>query len=135
MEAWKDNCLNDEYFSKWLDEMAIELSTLEESVAPDGWICQWDKYVSYNLLSLWTNIMILNEQIKNHVLFYLITNIGGGLFFLGIFLSIFEECRTLLTFNSTTILYRNYSSVFPIRLKTSRYACRCTYTCEQLQCR
>ncbi|XP_060866511.1 formin-binding protein 4-like [Metopolophium dirhodum] len=43
MEAWKDNCLNDEYFSKWLDEMAIELCTLEESVAPDGWTCQWDK--------------------------------------------------------------------------------------------
>ncbi|XP_025197460.1 formin-binding protein 4-like [Melanaphis sacchari] len=43
MEAWKDNSLNDEYFSKWLDEMAIELCTLEESVAPDGWTCQWDK--------------------------------------------------------------------------------------------
>lgn len=45
MDAWKDNYLNDEYFSKWLDEMAIELSTLEETVAPDGWACQWDKYV------------------------------------------------------------------------------------------
>ncbi|VVC24264.1 Hypothetical protein CINCED_3A009900 [Cinara cedri] len=44
MEAWKDNCLNDEYFSKWLDEMAIELCTLEKSVAPEGWMCQWDKY-------------------------------------------------------------------------------------------
>jgi len=43
IEAWKDNSLNDEYFSKWLDEMAIELCTLEESVAPDGWTCQWDK--------------------------------------------------------------------------------------------
>lgn len=52
MEAWKDNCLNDEYFSKWLDEMAIELCTLEESVVPDGWTCQWDKYVICNLLKL-----------------------------------------------------------------------------------
>jgi len=53
MEAWKDNSLNDEYFSKWLDEMAIDLSTLEDSVAPDGWICQWDKYVTVILLKLW----------------------------------------------------------------------------------
>ncbi|XP_050523146.1 formin-binding protein 4-like [Daktulosphaira vitifoliae] len=43
MEAWKENSLKDEYFSKWLDEMAIELNTLEKSVAPAGWNCQWDK--------------------------------------------------------------------------------------------
>ncbi|XP_050443305.1 formin-binding protein 4-like [Adelges cooleyi] len=43
MEAWKENALNDDYFSKWLDEMAIELRTLEKSVVPDGWSCQWDK--------------------------------------------------------------------------------------------
>jgi len=72
MEAWKINCLNDEYFSKWLDEMAIELSTLEESVAPDGWTCQWDKYVAYYLLRLYElTKCFIRKQSKNHV-FYLI---------------------------------------------------------------
>lgn len=84
MEAWKDSCLNDEYFSKWLDEMAIELCTLEESVTPDGWTCQWDKYVPCNLFRLWTNKIFLYKKIKTCILF---TNIhlGGGLFLLRIF--------------------------------------------------
>lgn len=64
MEAWKGNCLNNEYFSKWLDEMAVELNTLEDSVAPDGWTCQWDKYVTYNLLRLYklTKCFIAKES-------------------------------------------------------------------------
>lgn len=74
MEAWKINCLNDKYFSKWLDEMAIELSTLEESVAPDGWICQWDKYVVYNLLRLYgLTDCFIRKQSEKHA-FYLINN-------------------------------------------------------------
>lgn len=107
MEAWKDNCLNDEYFSKWLDEMAIELSTLEESVAPDGWICQWDKYVTCNLLRLWTNKMFHKKRIKNHILFNLIIYLGGGILLLWGFKPILGECRVLLTFNSVTILYND----------------------------
>uniref|UniRef100_A0A2S2QB47 WW domain-containing protein n=1 Tax=Sipha flava TaxID=143950 RepID=A0A2S2QB47_9HEMI len=82
LEAWKDNCLKDDYFSKWLDEMAIELSTLEESVAPDGWTCQWDKYVICNLLILWTNKMFHKIKIKNHILFNLIIHLGGGILLL-----------------------------------------------------
>lgn len=72
MEAWKDDCLNDEYFSKWLDEMAIELSTLEETVVPNGWACQWDKYVTCNLLKLWINKMFHNNTNKKsfYILFY-----------------------------------------------------------------
>lgn len=70
MEAWKDNCLNNEYFSKWLDQMAIELSTLEESVAPDGWTCQWDKYVTCNLLRFWTNHKRIVKESK--IMLYLI---------------------------------------------------------------
>lgn len=64
MEAWKGNYLNNEYFSKWLDEMAVELNTLEDSVAPDGWTCQWDKYVTYNLLRLYklTKCLITKES-------------------------------------------------------------------------
>lgn len=78
MEAWKDNCLNDEYFSKWLDEMAIELCTLEKSVAPDGWTCQWDKYVTCNLLILLINKILYYQRIKNYVVFYLIIHLAGG---------------------------------------------------------
>jgi len=84
MEAWKDNSLNDEYFSKWLDEMAIELCTLEESVAPDGWTCQWDKYVTCNLLRLWTNKMFHYKRIKTCILFNNI-HLGGGLLLLRVF--------------------------------------------------
>jgi len=70
MEAWKINCLNDEYFSKWLDEIAVELNTLEESVAPDGWICQWDKYVACNLLRLCGLIKcFVNKIRKSYILF------------------------------------------------------------------
>lgn len=55
MEAWKENALNNDYFSKWLDEMAIELNTLEKSVAPAGWNCQWDKYVTLNFCWFYAN--------------------------------------------------------------------------------
>lgn len=80
MEAWKDNCLNDEYFLGWLDEMAIELTTLEESVAPDGWKCQWDKYVTYNLLRFMPNEMFHYQRTENYIVFYLIIHLGGGIY-------------------------------------------------------
>lgn len=80
--------------------MAIELSTLEESVAPDGWICQWDKYVICNLLRLWTNKIFHKKKIKKSCLFNFIIYLEGGILFLWVFKQILDECRVLLTFIS-----------------------------------
>lgn len=87
--------------------MAIELSTLEESVAPDGWTCQWDKYVTFNLLRLWTNKMFHNKRIKNHIIFILFnTSFRRGFICIEGFKHILEECRVLLTFDKAIILYK-----------------------------
>lgn len=82
--------MNDEYFSKWLDEMAIELNTLEESVAPDGWTCHWDKYVTCNLLLLRLKInVILQTYHKSCILFHNLFR--RGLILLRVLKQILEE--------------------------------------------
>lgn len=43
--AWAAGSLEDSYFQKWLTSTNHELERLEEDVAPDGWLCQWDRYV------------------------------------------------------------------------------------------
>lgn len=87
--------------------MAIELSTLEESVAPDGWTCHWDKYVTFNLLRLWTNKMFHNKESK--IISFCIlfnTSFRRGFIYIEGFKHILEECRVLLTFDSAIILYK-----------------------------
>lgn len=85
--------------------MAIELSTLEESVAPDGWTCHWDKYVTCNLLLLKLkkkNVLIqtYDKPCMFHNLF------RRGLILLRLFKQLLEEHRELMMFNSVCIFYK-----------------------------
>lgn len=43
-EAFKAGGLDEKYFFGWLRETDRELAKLEKDAAPDGWLCQWDRY-------------------------------------------------------------------------------------------
>ncbi|BES93610.1 Hypothetical protein NTJ_06419 [Nesidiocoris tenuis] len=41
--AWETQNLKTSYFQKWLTTITKELETLESTVAPDGWRCEWQR--------------------------------------------------------------------------------------------
>ncbi|XP_014272878.1 formin-binding protein 4 isoform X2 [Halyomorpha halys] len=43
LSAWENKCLKKSYLEDWLNNTRKELETLEGTVAPDGWICEWQR--------------------------------------------------------------------------------------------
>jgi hypothetical protein len=44
MSAWESGELQESYLRKWLVGTGCELTRLEQTAAPPGWECQWDRY-------------------------------------------------------------------------------------------
>lgn len=45
MTAWESKNLKKIFLEDWLTRTSKELESLECSVAPDGWVCEWQRYV------------------------------------------------------------------------------------------
>lgn len=45
LSAWESKNLRRNFLEDWLTKTSKELESLETSVAPDGWVCEWQRYV------------------------------------------------------------------------------------------
>lgn len=73
MSAWEAKSLQDSYLKNWLKNTSCELSRLEQTAAPVGWECQWDRYGILHLL-----YYIYNDtkfEISINIFILIITNV------------------------------------------------------------
>lgn len=66
MSAWENKSLKKSYLEDWLNKTRKELEALEGTVAPDGWICEWQRYgPDHQILSTNPYCFPINKQVHS----------------------------------------------------------------------
>ncbi|CAH1402538.1 unnamed protein product [Nezara viridula] len=66
LSAWENKSLKKSYLEDWLNKTRKELEALEGTVAPDGWICEWQRYdPDHQILSTNPSRFPINTQVHS----------------------------------------------------------------------
>uniref|UniRef100_A0A0K8T5P4 WW domain-containing protein n=1 Tax=Lygus hesperus TaxID=30085 RepID=A0A0K8T5P4_LYGHE len=64
LAAWESQNLKTSYFENWLTSITKELETLESTVAPEGWRCEWQRRPAKIMLDVAVNIILQKSSIE-----------------------------------------------------------------------